>query len=354
MTSNNPTFTHMSALETLRSVDATEMEKLKAGSFLIQNNHYDHYTEVMGVLAQYENFFINNVEWHYCMGFGKVTKHQPEAAIPHLLRTLALIQDNPAIYRALTWAYLQIQNWAQAFLVSSAGLNNCPDKNILQSLYHLSKVRYQGHEIVEFNKNGIDYKFSLFTTNTQEIEASLYHLSQQFTEQDELSMILNHVGKVSAIAEIGCLVGNHSVFFLKNMTPSILTVIDASTTSLAHAQTNIQLNLDDSSSTQVEFIHSAVGKENGEIQFFKETVELQPLDSLLKQSYDFIKIDVDGMEMDALNGATQYIRQYRPIIMIEVLHILKNPFMEYLKTVNYQIITKVERQDYSNYLIGSN
>ena len=351
MTAPDPNAQIAEALQTLRSTTATSQQILKAGSFLVLNNHYDYYPNVMEVLSRYESEFQDNVEWHYCMGFCKVTQHQPEAAIPHLLLTLSQIQNNTGIYRALVWAYLQIENWPQAFLASSAGLHNCEEKGMLEGLQYLAKVRFQGHQVVEFNLQGVSYKFALFTSNTQEIVASLHHLSQQFTEAKELAMIKNHVGEVGAVAEIGCLVGNHSVFFLKNLKPSRLTIIDASQTSLAHAKTNVDLNLGDPPSAEVDFVHSAVGKESGSITFFDETVEVNPLDKLLARPYDFIKIDVDSMEIDALQGAYQFIQQHRPKIMIEVLHILKEPFHEFLASVNYRIVEQIDSLDYSNYLI---
>ena len=351
MTAPDPHIQLAEALQTLRSNTATSQQILKAGSFLVLNNHYDYYPEVIEVLSRHEEEFQNNIEWHYCMGFCKVTQHQPEAAIPHLLITLSQIQNNVVIYRALVWAYLETENWPLAFLTSSAGIANCEDKGTLEGLQYLAKVRFQGHETVSFNLEGINYQFALFSTNTQEIKASLHHLSGQFTEASELAMIKNHVGEVDAVAEVGCLVGNHSVYFLKNLKPSCLTIIDASQTSLQHAKTNVDLNLGTPPSAEVSFIHSAVGKESSSITFFNEAVEANPLDKLLTRPYDFIKIDVDSMEIEALQGAYHFIQQHRPKIMIEVLHVLQEPFQEFLTSVNYRIVEQIDSLDYSNYLI---
>jgi FkbM family methyltransferase len=41
------------------------------------------------------------------------------------------------------------------------------------------------------------------------------------------------------------------------------------------------------------------------------------LDSLGLQRLDFLKIDVEGMEIDVLNGAVQLLRACRPVLMIE-------------------------------------
>jgi hypothetical protein len=351
MPETDPTAQLTEMLQTLRSNTATPQDILKAGSFLVQHNHYDHYLEIIDILSSYKTEFEDNVEWHYCMGMCKVTQHDPVASIPHLLNTLSQITNISDIYQALTWAYLQTENWAQAYLSSSAGINNCEDKGMLPNLQHLANVRFQGHEFVKFNLDGIDYKFALFTSNTQEIVASRHHLSSQFTEKDELAMIRSKVGHVDAVAEVGCLDGNHSVFFLKNLTPSVLTIFDASQTSLNHAKINVELNQAETPATDVNFVHSAIGKESGSITFFNEKVDVNPLDKLLTRHYDFIKIDVDSMEIEALQGAFNYIQEHRPKIMIEVLHMLKTPFVEFLASVNYRIVDQINTLDYGNYLI---
>jgi len=41
------------------------------------------------------------------------------------------------------------------------------------------------------------------------------------------------------------------------------------------------------------------------------------LDELNLPRVDFIKIDIEGMEMEALGGARETIQKYRPILLIE-------------------------------------
>jgi len=42
------------------------------------------------------------------------------------------------------------------------------------------------------------------------------------------------------------------------------------------------------------------------------------LDSIIKKRVDFIKIDVDGKELDVLKGSKKIIDNYKPKILVEI------------------------------------
>lgn len=46
-------------------------------------------------------------------------------------------------------------------------------------------------------------------------------------------------------------------------------------------------------------------------------VESESLDSLVFDKIDFLKIDVEGMELEVLDGAANIIKKYRPLIYVE-------------------------------------
>lgn len=50
------------------------------------------------------------------------------------------------------------------------------------------------------------------------------------------------------------------------------------------------------------------------------SVKLRPLDSLNLQVVDFVKLDVEGYELFALQGAEATIRRCKPVVMIEDKH----------------------------------
>lgn len=77
-----------------------------------------------------------------------------------------------------------------------------------------------------------------------------------------------------------------------------------------------------------------------DISYQKEDCNVIPvtaLDSLPIPRLDFMKLDVEGMEMDVLFGAIQQIQTHHPIIMIEVLKSDNNEIYEFLTQMGYQI-----------------
>ena len=62
------------------------------------------------------------------------------------------------------------------------------------------------------------------------------------------------------------------------------------------------------------------------------------LDSLNLARVDLIKIDVEGMEMDALNGAAQCIGKLHPILLIETIKSDKSAIAAWLDNLGYTVL----------------
>lgn len=75
------------------------------------------------------------------------------------------------------------------------------------------------------------------------------------------------------------------------------------------------------------------------------TMDAVPVDEIVEGSIDLLKIDVEGHEIEALNGMKKIIRNYRPIIFSEIneywLRTCANSsgkdYLEYLNTLGYQV-----------------
>lgn len=65
-------------------------------------------------------------------------------------------------------------------------------------------------------------------------------------------------------------------------------------------------------------------------------VRKMTLDELNLPRVDFIKIDIEGMEMEALAGARETIRKYRPILLIEKIKTDNQQLEQWLRENGYQ------------------
>jgi len=86
-------------------------------------------------------------------------------------------------------------------------------------------------------------------------------------------------------------------------------------------------------------------------------VQQKTLDSFVFEDVDYIKIDVEGHELKVLQGATNTIKTYNPLIVVEengsaVLWKKGKPneAIDYLSSLNYKIVDKWQ----NDYIMESN
>ena len=65
------------------------------------------------------------------------------------------------------------------------------------------------------------------------------------------------------------------------------------------------------------------------------------IDEMNFSSIDFLKIDVEGMEMNVLNGAKKSIGKFRPFMLIEYLKSDQERMVSWLKESNYTIYSGI-------------
>lgn len=193
------------------------------------------------------------------------------------------------------------------------------------------------------------------------------HRNGRFYEPVELRAIKAHFPLGGVFVDIGSNVGNHSLFVGGFLSPSRIIPFEPNPIAYKLLIANIALNdmadLFDVSHLGVGVSDKAGGgyamedrdRNLGAAQMLEGEGDLQVVrgdDALADVSPDFIKIDVEGMEMEALNGLTATIERSRPVLMVEVDHQNDEAFHAFLEQIGYRVTGRMGQvRKYKNYIV---
>lgn len=185
------------------------------------------------------------------------------------------------------------------------------------------------------------------------------HLAGRFYEPEELEIIRQHCPKNAVFADIGANIGNHSLFALKFLGVKKLIPFEPNPVAIAALTANLGLN---GELARCDLSHLGLGlsdrAQGGLMIELDEPYEnlgggrlveggdlrvIQGDDALSNESVDFIKIDVEGMEMQVLRGLAQTISRYRPIFFIEVDERNRAEFLVWVETNEYTVAATYRR-----------
>lgn len=220
-----------------------------------------------------------------------------------------------------------------------------------------------GDAVASYTVEGVPVRFVV--DNPMDIIQS-HFLRASFFEYDELRMLRSHVASGARILEVGANVGNHLVYYTKMMGASLVIPIEPNPTAIRILRKNILLN-GIGASVRGDFLGIGVGEKRGTftvgdsplnnlgatrlVPSTNGDVKVVPIDDLQIGKIDFIKIDVEGMELGVLRGAERTIRSYRPIVYVEVMNHNRQDFSSVLDEHGYQIGAEFRCVNATNYLI---
>ncbi|MGY4473601.1 FkbM family methyltransferase [Bradyrhizobium sp. USDA 3364] len=221
-----------------------------------------------------------------------------------------------------------------------------------------------GH-IVESNVNCLPVKF--FVTNASDAIMK-FHQQGQFYEAEELQLITSHYRGTGVFVDIGASVGNHAVYMSKFTNAPRIIVFEPNDEAASILRINCSLN--GCKNVDTGFLGKALGSKAG--KFRKETPDPYNLghtcffadalgetdaiagDSvLLDERVEFIKLDVEGMELDVLEGLRETIRRWRPMMFVEIWDRASDAFTAWCTQARYHSIGRYQRyRGIQNYLIA--
>ena len=211
--------------------------------------------------------------------------------------------------------------------------------------------------------NGRTIRF--FVANEKD-EIQKYHHAGSFYEVEELSIMRAHWRCDGSYVDIGANVGNHAIYVAKFLDASRIIVFEPNPAAIRILRVNLALN--QCSNVDVRYLGTALASGTASMR----VVEVDP-DNLGGASFvpdaqgevrsaratascsmsmsSFLKIDVEGMEMDILHGLERTMRSWRPNIFIEVWSQNSGGFFQWCEGIGYEIVDQYQRyRDSRNYM----
>lgn len=216
------------------------------------------------------------------------------------------------------------------------------------SAFLINSIERLEYEILFFKKNEIKYPISSKTKLVLQKDLFLTKLIIQDFEFEERYLVSKILSKKGIFIDIGANIGLYSLIAAETIKENKIYAFEPTASILTKLQTNIKLN----NYTNIDIINYAVSNfdykkllmyfnENGydvfnsyqksnKLQSYSKEVNTICLDTFIKNynikfnKIQFIKIDVEGMELQVLEGAKNLIQHStNTIYMIEFNHSFK-------------------------------
>jgi FkbM family methyltransferase len=215
----------------------------------------------------------------------------------------------------------------------------------------LAPILPQGAQVIDALIDGREVRFCV---QDAEDKIQRKHAQGKFWERDELAVMAAHFPSGGVFADIGANVGNHTLFACLFMVAARVVAFEPNPPAMALLRANVVLNgLGD----RVDLTHLGWGLSDAEGTGFSTVtkranvgatrlvadgqgaIAVRTGDAMLAgQRVDFIKLDIEGMEMQALRGLHATFAAHRPAMFLELDHTNAPAFRDWLAVHDYQVV----------------
>ena len=192
-----------------------------------------------------------------------------------------------------------------------------------------------------------------------------HFLVGRFFEHRELHALRAVLSPGLTLLEVGANVGNHVVYYARFLRPRKIIVLEPLARAIHDLKRNLELNgVDCADLTRVGIAaaearrrYTAVTPDPDNLGATRliaagdGAIEAAPLDELVSEPVDFVKIDVEGMEMEVLAGATELIGRRRPKLMVEVGNEKHAAFERWCEDMAYRITHRFTYVHAANFIV---
>ena len=188
-----------------------------------------------------------------------------------------------------------------------------------------------------------------------------------FYEEEELALIKAHLKEGAVFVDVGANLGNHSLYVAAFLKPARIIPFEPNPPAYKLLLANVVMNgfqhLFDLShiglglaDEKAEGLSMSTPERNlGSARMLSDPGDIATLTgdaALAGVTPDFIKIDVEGMEMMVLNGLTETIARSAPMILIEVDRENDDAFQSWIDQQGYEVLETFQRYQVNrNYLL---
>lgn len=210
-----------------------------------------------------------------------------------------------------------------------AGLHNDLQRMHSELLLMMKKSALMQDNILSFIYKDEIIKFYLPNAGINYAETAILAVCD-FYEREFLEHCSSFITPGSVIIDAGANIGNHTVFLAKFCKAKEIHAFEPQKTAFSIMNENLKLN----NINNVKTYNVVLGRNNGFAEVKKSTpssvgetrfvsnnngkYEMITIDSLGIEQVGFIKIDVEGSQLEVLNGAQKTLKKYLPVIWIEL------------------------------------
>jgi FkbM family methyltransferase len=209
---------------------------------------------------------------------------------------------------------------------------------------------------------------SFFVANAADI-IQRCHISGRFYEREELAVISRHFSPGDVFLDVGANVGNHALYVARFLSPGSILVIEPNPAAIVILRANIMLN-DLSGIIDISHLGIGLARARGwaaltsqvdnlggtRLTLTEDAPAAVPVaagDTLLAgRKVDFIKIDVEGMELSVLDGLQATIARHRPRLFAEVEDRQRAAFDRWAVASGYTVVDAFRRYKWSENLMA--
>ncbi|NEP81263.1 MAG: FkbM family methyltransferase [Okeania sp. SIO3C4] len=305
------------------------------------------------------------LEFYGNIGNGLVQQGKFDEALNYFRRALEISPKSFQAHQAIGNLLIRQDRLLEAKSEFNKALEINPNYQAAKIWLTLVDKLLKGENLVSFNYQNTPIKFEITGKN---LAVEIANVGGSFYELAELEFIRQNLKSTTpVIVDIGANTGNHLVYFAKFIQAAKVIPIEFHPEIIAALKRHISIN--QVSNIDFSKLGYALGKNSGK-SFIKEhpakdlclteiddniingqELVVVPLDEIITEKVDFIKMDVQGKEIDVLEGAKNLISSYRPDMLVEIAKNHIKDFRKFLAAVNYQTFKAFDHGRYVNFYI---